>query len=472
MLPNRNNNNNKVEINRTPLICKNLSDLKAGDIVLFNASTRHKHIVDKFTIAQQSILNEEGAHKDVTHAGFIVEVDGFKKLAHVVGEGFFLTEIDPASPQYNADDRYLKYFKRTMHVYSLRNNKKFANHNRTWITQRLNVIAHSFQTSSHQQQSLKWRLWVAITSAIYKVFTSLRYTFTDYRETLHGDPSWVPQPEAVGQNTVCSRLVPDAFIMASQMHSQDQLATTNHHMRNMNISPFTLPSTLLAYLYRNRRYDYSVKPECNDLLNDLLGVIDTEMTRLGNDKNPLANKKANDMRVIINDFKVLPQGQDEMQWCIKLLKALYPVISINTGYGFKTPTSFTNIMSYARAQGIYHDYITKELVDRKDGKYSTLAQLHYQFGVNQSKCYSRYRGMGYSDQEAKFEANNNASFGDWYTLSPVRNIALTATVVGFFFYVLPRGLHRAYQVRARNQVDFVDGTPLPVLGNVRSTGWW
>jgi hypothetical protein len=445
-------------IDKTPMFCESPQDMQAGDILIFNdaylrrkkranesasASYVPKNVTGFFTKRQQALLNEPGGHMDSLHVGVVIEIEGVKKLAHLLGKGFQLQDLDYDSIN------HAKFLNTTTHIY-----RPAAKHREEIAAELTGLISalHPEDRQNKRLTKIKWAFIVAIRSVIFRMVSSLRIIHTNPHEKVMAERD-IPPMREIANASICSKFVADGYI--SGCNNLTKKNNYNYRAQFMNISSVTLPKTLQAYLYRNVNYEYLVMPNRREeLFTYLLAVIRAEIQRLTIDALPAAQKKAADLSAAIGVFQASVTPDDLMQKSILLLKVLSPILMTNTRGHSSVPTSYKNVMAFARTQGIYEEYLTHEFYDRRHGKITTLAQQHYHFTQPQAKIYSQYRHLGYSDVEAKFECHIAPRFGDWYKLSPARNILLTCSVIGFFCWVLPRGLSRAREVTQRNQALF------------------
>tara|TARA_R110000868_G_scaffold354198_1_gene615505 strand:- start:267 stop:1742 length:1476 start_codon:yes stop_codon:yes gene_type:complete len=446
------------KIDKTPLFCGSPTDLQAGDIVIFGMrppalqdekiakKPRRKDVAGNITVFQQGFLNEKGGHKDSVHAGFIVMNEGQLMFAHLVGEGFLLK---PIKDIYGPGEHEAGYFKSTTHVYRPRKNGDK-------LAAELVKLLPVMQSVDHQKNNLskvKWKFSVGLRSVFHRIFQSLRLMHRNPAAENFVDKD-VPKERVIANASICSKLVADAYIHACHNLTLADADNFNYRARYMNISSFTLPKTLQAYLYRNVNYEYLVMPNQREEVYDkLVEVVKKEVSRLVADGNIAnANHKGEELEAILNADRVNDSpDEDVMQKSINLLKKLSPVLLRNTRGHKSTPTSYWNVMLFAKSQGLYAEYLGQDLHDRKEGKITNLAKEHYGYSDKQAKQYSQFRRIGFSDEEAKFECQAAPTLGDWFKLSPVRNTVISCTGVGFLFWVLPRGLSCAASVRKRNQ---------------------
>lgn len=476
-------------IDRIPKLCASPDELRAGDRLIFIKSPRNRAIGGKITTTQQSMLNEEGAHSEACHTGFVVNIDGKLKLAHLVGDGFFLESLD--DPQAKYVGKYLSkttiVFRPTKHVEKLNqhltelvmerlehesqdhnehlmresdnlDDMLFSIEDRHVQNQRENLEAHkkklreriaeSVKNLKHKFQ-LQWSAGVAIRSFIHRLVSSLRLVNRNPDRKI--ETRWSELPDTViAKDSICSKYDADTFVSAANRMTKADPLHRNYRSIFNNASTLTTPKTLWAYLARNFNYDYLIMPHARDkIFSSIVEKIQIEIARLAALSNPQSQSKARELSDLIDHFNKA-EYQDDLLASIGLLKVAKPILLKNTGSGVRTPQSYKNVMRYARQQGIYPEHIHRNVVDPVRHGVTQLAREHYGYGYGQAKQYSRYRRLGFSDKEARFECASQPEFGDWYKLSPGRNIALTCTVVGFFAWVLPRGLWCAHQVKKRN----------------------
>lgn len=460
------------KIDKSPVMCTGPEDLLPGDILIFNHNPAARNLDSGgfMTLHNQTFLNERGGHRTSVHSGFIIDTPTGKKLAHVVGKGLFIDDLDN------------KFLKRTVHVYRPR---KYRNElaaalkaivddhsdahsnddegkvedisNMSELLEPVEVRREQINKLKEKVNKFRWDVSVAIRSLIHRIFTSIMI--------VNNNPFSMDAPveeklpdNVISRNTICSKYVADTYIAACNRMSNEfnrnadnNQIKVNYSSYYMNISSLTPPKALQAYLYRNTNYDYLVLPHTRDqLYTKLKGVIQTEINRLKHKFLRIHHRKAEQLERALADFEKLPSQPDMMQQSIALLKVLSPILKYNTGGGFVTATSYKRVMAFANSEGIYSDYIDYDLHDKREGKkYRELAQTYYNFNPALAELYRGYRRKGYSDEEAKFECK--PSFGDWFKLCPARNIFLTCTVIGFFAWVLPHGLRREAAAKRRNE---------------------
>lgn len=460
----------KNKIDKTPVMCSGPADLMAGDILIFNHNPAARNLDSGgfMTLHNQGFLNERGGHKTSVHSGFIIDTPTGKKLAHVVGHGLQVDDLDN------------KFLKRTVHIYRPR---KFRNELAAALRTLVEEHFHEDEAKSEDEIDdaagflesvdvrreqinkikkkvikFRWDVSVAMRSLIHRIFTSIMI--------VNNNPfSMEPMVEeklpdnVISRKTICSKYVADTYISACNRMSNEANQNADIHQKKvnyssyfMNISSLTPPKALQAYLYRNTNYDYLVMPHTrNQLYEKLKEVIQKEANRLKRGFMHADRSKGERIELALANFEKNPADPDVMQRSIALLKALSPILKYNTRGGFVKPTSYRRVMSFAKNEGIYNDYIDNDMHDRREGmKYRELAQKYYHFNPAMAELYRGFRRKGYSDEEAKFECK--PTFGDWFKLCPARNIFLTCTIIGFFAWVLPHGIKRAKLAKNRNEM--------------------
>lgn len=484
---NQPNANLPVVIDRIPKLCASRNELRAGDRLVFIKSPRNKAIGGKISSTQQSLLNEEGGHSQACHTGFVVNINGELKLAHLMGRGFCLESLNDPDAEFS--NKYLKMttmvFRPTKHVeelnrhlsdlvaerlhheegghespmlnedgyFLLDNAEERANlnteANRALENKKLRDRVGEGLKHLRQKFKLKWSVTVAIRSFLHRLVASLRLVNTDPDKKYVASHDTL-QDTVIAKDSICSKYDADTYVSAANRMTKEDPQHRNFRSVYMNASTLTTPKTLWAYLARNFNYDYFVMPHVGaEILDKIAEKIRFEIDRLSLSKNVKAQDKAQQLVDLLANFN-RESYTDELRASIRLLQEAKPILLLNTGTGAKTPLSYKNVMRFAREQGIYPEHIHRHVVEPQPHQVTELAKQHYGYSHTQAKRYSRYRRLGFSDREAKFECNNHPDFGDWFKLSPGRNIALTCTIVGFFAWVLPRGLARAHEVTKRN----------------------
>lgn len=455
---------NREKIDKIPRMCSGPEELQAGDILIFDhvphIPGHAKNHSAFFTVQQQGFLNERGGHKESVHAGFIVDTEHGLKLAHLVGDGFMLDDLDPQS------EHFSKFLKRTTHVYRPRRFRQqlaaqLAEVVKSVEFRRGEMLRQQAEGERKAKQKLariKWTAGVAVRSFVNRLVGSLK--IMNQRPDKNHVVSAEPLPEfVISKESICSKFVAEAYQSACHRMTNHDRDRFDYQQQLMNISPWTVPKTLQAYLYRNTNYDYFVMPhDRGEIYNLLKEVVMKEIRRLFPlvENNDLAfpvtpaQRKGKDLFDALQRFDMVERHEsNSITNAIMLLKELAPILRRNTRNDFVTPTSFRRVMSFAKKAGIYQENFRFELHDRAEGKIRELAHKVYGFNEPLAKLYRDYRRIGYSDDEAKFECR--PSFGDWFKISPARNALLTCTIVGFFVWVLPRGLRRTDDAKKRNE---------------------
>lgn len=441
---------NRDRIDKVPTFCASHQDLLPGDILLFDYAPRlpgrAKNSGSYFTVQQQGFLNERGGHKAAVHAGFVVETEDGVKLAHLTADGFDLADMDPQSPAYS------KFMNRTTHVYRPRKN-------RVKLAAELAELVHEIHTDRgaelHGAARIKWTAGVAVRSFLHRLVGSLKIDDNKPGDKRVENQRQLPET-LISKESICSRFVADAYVSAC--HRMTNKDGTNHRKHLMNISNWTVPKTLQAYLYRNSNYDYLVMPhERTNLFNALKDVVNREIIRILNGSQlealqapfTAAQQKALDLDAAMKGFDLIGRyHEDQVKSSILLIKLLLPILKRNTGMNASTPTSYRRVMAFAKKEGIHRENFDFDLHDRSEDKIRVLAEKVYHFNKPLATLYKSYRRIGYGDDEAKFECE--PSFSSWFKLSPVRNTVLSCTVVGLL-WVLPRGAVRTCAAAKRNQ---------------------
>jgi N-acetylmuramoyl-L-alanine amidase len=440
------------KIDKIPTFCPSYQSLLPGDILIFDYAPRlpgrSKNSGSYFTVQQQGFLNERGGHRAAVHAGFIVETAQGMKLAHLIGSGFDLADLDSRSPEYS------KFMSRTTHVYRPRKN-------RAQIAAQLAALVTEIHmdrgANLHGRAKIKWTAGVAVRSFLHRLFGSLKIDDQNPVDSVVDRHQILPET-VISKESICSRFVADAYVSAC--HRMTNKDGVDHRKHLMNISNWTLPKTLQAYLYRNPNFDYLVMPHTrNQLYEKLQEVITGEIQRILKNIElddifpPFTREqqKARDLFDALQQFNWrTPHEDDQIKKSIALIKALSPILKRNTGINAITPMSYRAVMAFAKKEGIHRENFDYDLHDRHENKIRKLAREKYHYSKPLAKLYATYRNIGYSDDEAKFECN--PSFGEWYKLSPVRNTILTCSILGFFLWVLPRGLTQTFAADKRNQL--------------------
>ncbi|TAL62468.1 MAG: hypothetical protein EPN84_06395 [Legionella sp.] len=435
-----------TRIDKTPFLCSDNSSLRAGDILIFNYN--HHRSVRKGqwrTMCFQKILNEPGGHKDTVHAAMVVEINGELKIAHLRAEGFALDDINS--------------IKTTTHVYRP---TKYADE----LSIELNAIVSKMQKDQANGEQLHWSYIASIRAYLRRLANSLgtKNTVPIAKPVEH--PENLPDSQ-ISWDSICSKFVAQAFITACYRLSKNNASHIDYRREIMNIGSFTTPKTLQAYLYRNSNFEYMVMPsEREKLYPRLVEVIEVEIKRLK--KYPTYSdkfKKGLDLEIALKSMSKIDDEvdvddldgftdvpDDIFTQSICLLKKVVPILKRNTGNHVKTSTSYTNVMNYAKSQGIYTAYIKSDLVF--GNHIQQLAKEKYKLTDPMANLYAAYRELGYTDEEAKFETNLHPGFVDWFNLNPLKNAVAVATVVPFLFFSLPYGAYRAISTGARNrQID-------------------
>ena len=455
----------RAKIDKIPHYCTGPERLQAGDILIFDHAPkipgRAKNHSAYFTVQQQGLLNETGGHSQAVHAGFIVNTDDGLKLAHLVGDGFMLDDLDTES------ENYSKFLNRTTHIYRPRKHREAIAAELAEIVKGLELgrgaklldQAREHRTAKNAAARVKWQATVGIRSFVTRLLGSLKI-INHHPENIYveGDK---PLPEnVISKESICSRFVADAYISACNRLTNRNPEKFNFRLFFMNLSQHTVPKTLQAYLYRNTTFDYFVMPHSRlnkGVYEKLKELVMWEINRMNpvphtNDLNHLltaVERKGLDLMACLRQFDERAHSKEDlMRRSIALIKELLPILKRNTGLGLVTPGSYRRIMKFAKNEGIFSDNFKYDLHDRSEDKIRKLAQQQYSFNKPLAKLYRNYRRIGYSDEEAKFECK--PSYGDWFKISPVRNALITCTFIGFFAWVLPHGLARASQARKRN----------------------
>lgn len=463
------------KIGKLPLFCEGPESLQAGDILIFNYNPESRRLDSGgfMTVHNQGYMNESGGHRTSVHAGFIVQTDEGLRLAHVLGSGFLLDELD------------CKFLKRTVHIYRPRKfqheiaeqlNELVAEHlNDQKPTEEIDDVNSLLLEAPERRvdkvrriaKKFKWDTTVAIRALVHRIFTSLMLKNRNPLK-LEVDNDVKFPDNVISEQTICSKYVADSYISAchrmtnsSRPQQGDHHQVPNFRAFLMNISSLTPPKALQAYLYRNSNYGYLVMPHTrHELYAGLRAKIFIEIERLKHEVLIAARLKGAALQRALDEFEASEPDADMMKRCIALLKVLSPILKHNTGNHLVTPTSYRNVIAFAKNEGIYPEYLDYDLHDRHEGKIKTLAQKYYNFNPALAKLYQKSSQIGLSDEEAKFECK--PTFGDWFKLSPARNIALTCTVIGFFAWVLPHGLSRVKSTEARNKKYLADAAA-PVM---------
>ena len=452
------------KIDKIPKFCAGPDELQAGDLLIFNSVPWHINSRQAsgttFTVTPQGILNERGGHNLAEHTAFVVETDDGLKLAHVIADGFIISDLHPNPDIDPETDPYSKYLKRTANVYRPR--KKFQKALADELKQIVKEVDHDKEARLRaapktklkaKASAIKWEAGVAVTSFLSRLVGPLRIADEDpYNMTLA--PGETLPENIIDERSICSKFVAEAYISAcNRMSNKDGI---RYSKLLMNIKKWTVPKTLQAYLYRNSNYDFLVMPhDALKLYDNLMAIIVDEIVRLKSDKLPAAKQKGFDLEMgMINADKKFADTKDLMQKSIALLKEVLPILKRNTRHNIATPKSYSRVMNFAKEHGIYSNNFEHDLHDRSEGKVRQLAKDKYHFNDALAGLYRNYKRIGYSDEEARFECK--PSFGEWFKLSPVRNILLSCTGLGFLFWVLPRGWARTYEAKVRNQKSIIE----------------
>ena len=182
----------RTKIDKIPLHCSGPEELRAGDILIFDhvprLRGRGKNHSAYFTVQQQGLLNETGGHNQAVHAGFVVNTNDGLKLAHLVGDGFMLDDLNAES------DNYSKYLNRTTHIYRPRKHTDAIAAELSAIVKDLELgkgakllgEVREHITAKNAAARIKWKAGVAVGAFITRLVGSLKI-INHHPEKVHVD---------------------------------------------------------------------------------------------------------------------------------------------------------------------------------------------------------------------------------------------------------------------------------------------
>jgi hypothetical protein len=422
------------EIDKTPSCCPSPDHFQAGDILIFNINgTSFLH----HTIMAQRLYNNHGGHKEAVHAAFVVEIDGQKKLAHLRSHGFVISEIET--------------IKTVTHVYRPR----------IYQAEIANQLNQFVQTSQETlKKKLSWNTLMSLRFFSGRLFHGIGIKSGDVEHKKDSSAALPKHEQFISSASVCSKFLAQSY--AASCNALTEQADVDVRSLLMNITANTLPKTLQAYLYRCSNYDYYILPHQSTrgkIVENLSEIIENECKRIVN-KSDASRAKVQTLRDKLHEFQTNQleekfsnddeRIQHDFERAKTLLKMVTPILKSNTGGNVKTPGSYQAVMNYANSQGIYAHYVEKELLFNTRGTdLVSEAKEAYNYSLEFASLYSKYRELGYSDEEARFECE--PSFWAWMKMHPRRNIAAAVTVAPLLFWSVPYGLSRVMHAKSRNE---------------------
>lgn len=447
----------KKLVDKTPACCEGPEHFQAGDILVFNINPNHAQSGASSTAFAQKMMNNQGGHKDSVHTAFVVEVKKDAKesktvekkelkIAHLRHQGFVLSDA--------AD------IKTVTHVYRPRVHQK----------EMAAELSHLVETNADSfKDNLRWTQC----ASFYSFSTRLFYAVGIKNEDPNSTKAEQPVPvSAISTSSICSKFVAESYITAANALTSRDAAKHKYGQDLMNVDTDTVPKTLQAYLYRCSNYSYSIMPSHDmrgKLLPKLFELVETEIQRLNTckpwtqAKTAKSRQKAGELRAALDAFQT-QDDKTEVKTDIKLdnavkndfenakrfLVSILPILKINTGKNVWTPTSYTNVVNFAKSQGLYPYYFENDLqFNPNSTDLSAEAKEAHHYDDKFAALNSNYRKLGYSAEEADFECR--PSFCKWLAINPRRNIAAGITVLPFLFFSVPYGLYRVNQAENRNE---------------------
>jgi hypothetical protein len=436
----------KTRIDKIPSCCANPNDLQAGDILIFTANQYQLNSAGHPTILAQQILNNPGGHKDTVHAAFVVEINGVKKIAHLRAQGFILDDVN--------------IIKTTTHVYRPRIYQQE-------MADELNAFILDNQTKL--KSNIRWRGIISFFSFIRRLVNAIGIKNNNAQDARMENYAALPSHDQyLSSWSICSKFLAETYVASCyNMTKKDEQHQDFRHAL-MNIGVNTIPKTLQSYLYRCSNYAYSVIPSIKSrgkLVENFIKIIIKDINRMKQDSNLVSRRKADKLEAILIHFTQAHPAtnniEQDFENAKELLKAILPTLKINTGLNITSPTSYLNVMKYAKSQGLYAAYFEKELTfNYANPNLTNEAKRAYQYSDEFAALYSSYRKKGFSDKEARFECH--PTFTAWLKINKRRNTVAAFTVLPFLLLSLPIGISRVVKAKQRNRelVRKDEGTPL------------
>ncbi|OGT54410.1 MAG: hypothetical protein A3F43_04830 [Gammaproteobacteria bacterium RIFCSPHIGHO2_12_FULL_42_10] len=425
-----------------------LSGLKPGDIVFFLMLPYRKSLAgkasDTFVRIWQSFVEGEHGHKNTEHIGVVVDLpekSDQPQLVHIMLNHAHISDVKNVVAL-NGPDAFMRG--RQMMIYRARDEavrQKIADNLKTIITEQ-NAAGNQ---SAFMQARFRW--WMIVWGWMKRMIDKAGLRYTKFKSHLLPPTS---KPHPIASATICTNFIVDLLIEATR---RVDIANHNQQLSEeySNVEPCMMLKSLQSYFHNNIHYDAYVLPEqireknYTALLNKLMGQVNRLMQVRGTKKNKSLNKAEqinHAITEVLNAKKII----ENYQTALVLMKQILPILRKNTGHSLRVPTSYRVMINTMKALGIYPEYCAKDTIDETEVTITQhLDELKY--GNQERIIYKRFRGLGYTDQEAQYEAKptvkkwcvNHRRFLQW-------SIPTILGTVGLFTY----GLIHTKQTEYRN----------------------
>lgn len=410
--------------------------LQAGDIILFtmnpHRSSKAATASDEFVKLFQSFVNGSNGHKNIYHAGFVVEVDGKLMMAHLELDKFKFTELSEY-PE-----------KRTTVVYRIRDEAK-----RHAMAGQLNAIMREKKDGILKKVRFRW--WMIVEDWIRRMGNALGFLNTKI------EPSKAPttKEHPIQKNSICTDVIIDCFTEAARRLDVGQ-PTSQTRDDYMNITPHAMLKTLQSYLHNNINYDCYIFPHKNNQYDKLDDVVHHEIERLSKSKNKRAQRKAEKLNAAVSAYATEvnqePKMTDPYRQALCLVKHIMPALRMNTGLGFAVPHSYKAVIRMAKSQGIYPEYCEPTTTEESSAAIEQ-GFRESNYTDKEKHVYNLYRKRGFSQEEAVYQARPNKT--TWREANPRLTYLSTYGLFGLMAVSLYRQAKIANTVKRNKALSIV-----------------
>jgi len=431
--------NRPIKLPEAPSLTQPFTELKAGDIVFFTMKPASNSglmaMSDNFVSLFQSFVDGEGGHANIAHIGLMVdetyeengETKTRLKMSHLLLTQYKL--IDPVN--------YLS--SRTTIVYRPANEE-----DRKALAAELSDICKEKHAVFEKRLQFRW--WIIVSSFFLRFFNALGFRNTALT------PSPLPTSDkehSIIGSSICPKFIVDMYIEASRRLAKkgDQRPYQDLYM---NIASSTLLKSFQSYLHNNTNYTCFMLPTKVNTYLQLLTIVEEERRRLAKQTSVRAKDKTKKLEAALANHENYIKTNnitDNYQSALHLTQSVLPVFRENTGWHLVPPTSYRVMQRWMRSQGIYEEFLEPNRVkETQESLADYLTALNY--SDKQREIYMTYRGRGFSDSQAQFEAA--PTFKKWCD-THVRELALSALSVVGVFGVLAYGKVKTWQTERRNE---------------------
>jgi hypothetical protein len=298
---------------------QNNKELKPGDIIIFR-SPKKIGLIHSVIMFMQSLIRQPRGHYDSTHVAICTEIKNEQPIiTHLIGYGYKKEPLKTMLDEDGGDRAFIAY----RPVDSI-------------VANRIAVVSGD----ENKNKNIKWKVAAAISAFARKAFLAPRRKISNDKQ--------------LSQHSFCSKFAIEAIKVATCPRSNLPLESIVNYYPNINSS--STPKALESYLFRDKNYSMLVAPGKTNPYYLIKQEINAQINRISLRKDEASLKKYLLLKKSFKEFTEKMKGEeniDDLQKAISLLKAMSPILKINTGFNLSTSTSYKEVRDKARKIGIF-----------------------------------------------------------------------------------------------------------------------